>query len=182
MITLCYLGMLINFALKAVVSLLILLITCYFMIAKVCRRTRIQSVSNIQGDIIATSAIMSNMDRLDKSGKDTDTVTVNADDKTEGLIGENRKPRLDYLDNIKSILTVIVLFHNIIQQFSGGFWYFSIGNYYNTFKLVGSIINGLNECYFMCLFFFISGYFTPTSCDKKGTFIYKNTWNKYYTY
>eukprot|EP01083_Nonionella_stella_P068275 181182_1 len=79
------------------------------------------------------------------------------------LLDETQPSRLYYLDNIKSFLTIIVVMHHISGAFHG-----VIGDYYNSFFLFAIPFSTINQTYFMCLFFFISAYFTPTSCDRKG--------------
>jgi len=58
--------------------------------------------------------------------------------------------------------------HHITCTFVGNGWMYMFGGYYHSFLLVGFPFLSINQTYFMCLFFFISGYFTPISFDKKG--------------
>eukprot|EP01084_Bolivina_argentea_P300324 517831_1 len=51
---------------------------------------------------------------------------------------------------------------------SSGGWYYILANYYNAYLVPSTAMQFLDQSYFMCLFFFISGYFTPSSCDRKG--------------
>jgi len=91
--------------------------------------------------------------------------------KVDNNVSDDVKPkrvRLYYLDNLKAILTGIVVLHHGTCVFIGTGWYYTFARYRNPFILVGMSMIFLNQIYFMCLFFFISGYFTPTSCDKKG--------------
>ena len=81
-----------------------------------------------------------------------------------------KKERLYYLDNLKIFLTVIVILHHQTCSFTGSGWYFNVGNYGSSFQAFGSTVLLQNQSYFMCAFFFISGYFTPSSFDKKGKF------------
>ena len=77
--------------------------------------------------------------------------------------------RLYYLDNLKSILTAIVVIHHVTMSFStNGGWYYNIANYHNIFQTPSLVFQIMDQSYFMCLFFFISGYFSPISCDRKG--------------
>ena len=77
--------------------------------------------------------------------------------------------RYIYMDNLKSALTIIVLIHHVIGAFTGGGSVgYAIGNYRNGFQVFGISIQILNQSWFMCFFFFISAYFTPTSYDRKG--------------
>lgn len=96
-------------------------------------------------------------------------LSVNRVENQESLI-KPKKKRVYYLDNIKSILTCIVVIHHITCAFSGNGWFYMLGHYYNPFIPFGSTILALNQSYFMCLFFFISGYFTPISYKKKGRY------------
>eukprot|EP01083_Nonionella_stella_P142060 438761_1 len=79
------------------------------------------------------------------------------------LLDETQPSRLYYLDNIKSFLTIIVVMHHISGAFHG-----IIGDYYNSFLIFAIPFSAIDQSYFMCLFFFISAYFTPTSYDRKG--------------
>jgi len=70
------------------------------------------------------------------------------------------------LDRLKIALTMLVIAHHAGQPYggSGGFWYFESREpsiHLGTFFSV-------NAGFFMSLFFFISGYFTPASLDRKG--------------
>eukprot|EP01084_Bolivina_argentea_P090792 163524_1 len=102
----------------------------------------------------------------------TTTNTTNNNEKQSQLsvqmMNRTSKPiaskssRLYFLDNLKTFLTAMVVAHHIM-----GSWYV-VGSYYNSFLLFHTIFQCINQSYFMPLFFLISGYFTPTSCDRKG--------------
>ena len=78
-----------------------------------------------------------------------------------------RPPRDGYLDNLKVILTVIVVnHHSMIALGAPGGWFCSIAQYRSSFGLFAMSINYVSQSYFMCLVFFISGLFTPGSYDK----------------
>eukprot|EP01083_Nonionella_stella_P068276 181184_1 len=79
------------------------------------------------------------------------------------LLDGTQPSRLHYLDNLKSFLTIIVVTHHISGSFHG-----IIGDYYNSFLIFAIPFSAIDQSYFMCLFFFISAYFTPTSYDRKG--------------
>jgi fucose 4-O-acetylase-like acetyltransferase len=91
-----------------------------------------------------------------------------------GSAGEEDKPpprpRLDFLDNLKAALTVLVVYHHATGSVvgAGGGWIYSIGNFRNDWQPFMQWSLLLNQSYFMCLFFFISGYFSSSSLRKKG--------------
>eukprot|EP00505_MAST-04D_sp_SCG-Rhode-Island_P001570 Stramenopile-MAST_4_protein_1570 len=79
------------------------------------------------------------------------------------------KGRREYfLDNLKVFLTFLVVLHHTCCAFGTMSWYYCVGvNKENQVKnTVGLTILTLNQSYFMCLFFFISGYFVPASYKK----------------
>jgi hypothetical protein len=82
--------------------------------------------------------------------------------------------RMFYMDNIKVALTVIVICHHVTCAFLGPSWYYTISTDSATesleFSIFASGFLGLNQSYFMALFFFISAYFSPSSLDRKGTY------------
>jgi len=75
--------------------------------------------------------------------------------------------RLFYLDNLKTLLTVLVVLHHSLGAFGQGNLGLGIAVYHSTWNMTTALML-LNQGYFMCLFFFISAYFTPSSCDRKG--------------
>ena len=79
-----------------------------------------------------------------------------------------QREKVHYLTNIKSFLTFIVVAHHTMGAFSGGGWYYGISAYRNVFVIIGSTFMTLNQSYFMCVFFFISAYFSPSSLRRKG--------------
>jgi len=84
-----------------------------------------------------------------------------------------KSERLYYLDNLKVFLTVMVIVHHVTCMFVGGGWVWNFNsytadNYSNYIKNFGEWLLTVDQSYFMCMFFFISGYFTPTSLDRKG--------------
>ena len=80
------------------------------------------------------------------------------------------KPRLFYLDNLKTALTALVIAHHtsIVHGASGG-WYYTLPPQEGSLSaVVLTLFTGINQSFFMSLFFLISAYFTPGSYDKKG--------------
>src|SRR5215471_15560811 len=82
-------------------------------------------------------------------------------------VAATRKPgRLNYLDALKVILTILVIAHHAGQAYgpTGGRW--------PLFDAQRAAILGpffsVNAAFFMGLFFMISAYFLPESVDRKG--------------
>lgn len=76
------------------------------------------------------------------------------------------RPRFWFLDNLKVLLTVLVILHHVGQAYgpTGGFWYISNPD---RWPYLGFFF-WFNASFFMGLFFFISAYFMPGSYDRKG--------------
>jgi len=76
-----------------------------------------------------------------------------------------KKSRLAYIDNVRIFLSMLVVAHHAGQPYgSDGWWLFQtpvrspwIGLFF-----------GVNEAFFMGLFFLMAGYFHPGSLDRKG--------------
>jgi glucans biosynthesis protein C len=82
--------------------------------------------------------------------------------------------RLFFLDNLRWALTLLVVLHHLsITYGAEGSWYYveqpiaRLANPLATILL--TLFTGLNQGYFMGLFFLIAGYFVPTALDRKGT-------------
>lgn len=75
-----------------------------------------------------------------------------------------------YLDNLKVLLTMLVInHHSLMAVESDGTWFLTVSKpaaKTGSFAIFAETITGLNQSYFMSLFFFISGLFTPLSYDK----------------
>ena len=77
--------------------------------------------------------------------------------------------RLLYLDNVKAALTAVVVLHHVVGAFSGsGSLGLSVGDFYSAFQVVALPVQILDQSWFMCCFFFVSAYFTPSSLARKG--------------
>src|ERR1043165_5061941 len=80
------------------------------------------------------------------------------------------RARLDYVDALKVLLTVLVIAHHAGQPYgpTGGRW--------PIFDAQRSAILGpffsVNAAFFMGLFFLISAYFLPSSFDRKGAVMF----------
>src|SRR5689334_20774772 len=77
-----------------------------------------------------------------------------------------RRSRLDYLDALKVVLTVLVIAHHAGQPYgpTGGRW--PIFDPQRS-GILGPFF-GVNAAFFMGLFFLISAFFVPASFDRKG--------------
>ena len=77
--------------------------------------------------------------------------------------------RCHYLDNLKVLLTVLVVFHHAGQAYGdGGAWPYSPSLSHEYVGWLGNFFP-VNAAFFMWLFFLISAYFIPGSLDRSGT-------------
>ena len=77
--------------------------------------------------------------------------------------------RIYYFDFIRVYLTILVFYHHSAISFgaSGG-WYYITETVTGLIKGLLSANMGIDQSYFMSLFFFISAYLLPASFDRKG--------------
>jgi glucans biosynthesis protein C len=77
--------------------------------------------------------------------------------------------RLLFIDNIRILLTILVLLHHLMITYSGtGSWFYNEGRQDFITGAVGGWFCAANQSYFMGLFLLISAYFVPGSYDRKG--------------
>jgi glucan biosynthesis protein C len=77
--------------------------------------------------------------------------------------------RLLFVDNIRVLLTILVLlFHTMIIYAGTGSWYYTEGREDFITGALGAWFLTVNQAYFMGLFLLISAYFVPGSHDRKG--------------
>jgi len=101
---------------------------------------------------------------------------VNASTPSAPAQNKSTKPKIEYINNIKIFLTNVVIIHHCSRTVLGGSYETGVGHAIqyddasNPANIILELISGINSSYFMQLFFFYSGYFTPTSLDRKGTF------------
>jgi glucan biosynthesis protein C len=80
-----------------------------------------------------------------------------------------RVARLHFVDNIRVLLTVLVILHHLMITYSGtGRWYYNEGRQDVLTGYAGGFFCSINQAYFMGLFLLISAYFVPGSYDRKG--------------
>lgn len=79
-------------------------------------------------------------------------------------------PRLAYLDNLKWLLVILVVFVHAAVTYSGvGGWYYVENKSPDTLTFLTVVpFQSFTQAYFMGLLFFISGYFVPASLERKG--------------
>lgn len=85
------------------------------------------------------------------------------------LVSQNQTERLYYLDNLRSFLTALVIYHHVAAPYGGiGVWFYSSKLHPPGSSITLSAFNALNQSYFMGSFFFLSGYFSNKSLKRKG--------------
>jgi glucans biosynthesis protein C len=86
------------------------------------------------------------------------------------------KKRLYYLDHLRVILTVLVLLHHTaITYGADGSWVYEDVEPTNGLSITAIILTlftAINQSFFMGLFFFLSGYFTLPSYERKGAGVF----------
>ncbi len=86
---------------------------------------------------------------------------------------ESRGPRYLYLDNIKVLFSILVIFQHVMVTYSSqGWWYYRESIPADPISSLSFTIliafGGLFQASLMGLFFLLGGYFTPKSYDRKG--------------
>ena len=82
--------------------------------------------------------------------------------------GAERRPRLYFVDYLRAGLVSLVMLHHTAITYG------AIGSWYYTEPPVGpgtallTLFTNFNQAWFMGAFFLISGYFSPSSFDRKG--------------
>lgn len=80
------------------------------------------------------------------------------------------RERLLYLDNLRTFLTALVICHHAaIAAGASGRWYYALPAPPDSpSALLLTVFTGVNQAFFMSLFFAIAAYVTPASYDAKG--------------
>lgn len=77
--------------------------------------------------------------------------------------------RIFYIDNLRIFLTMLVVAHHwAIANGAPGDWYYTENGLGSIGNLLFSLFVATNQAFFMGFFFFISGYFVPSSFNRKG--------------
>jgi surface polysaccharide O-acyltransferase-like enzyme len=81
----------------------------------------------------------------------------------------NQKKRMNYLDNLRIYLTILVITHHATLAYGGsGGWGIREVIMDELSPILFTVFNALNQSYFMTAFFLLAGYFTPRSLERKG--------------
>ncbi|MGD9091594.1 MAG: acyltransferase family protein [Anaerolineales bacterium] len=80
------------------------------------------------------------------------------------------KPRLLYIDNLRILLTILVILHHLAIGYGapGDNIYVEAGEISMVSTILLTLFVAINQAFFMGFFFMISSYFTPGSYDRKG--------------
>jgi glucans biosynthesis protein C len=79
------------------------------------------------------------------------------------------KPRLFFVDNLRTFAIILVLLVHIgITYGAPGLWYYKEGTLTGPQYYVFLAFNCTCQAFFMGLLFLLAGYFTPASFDRKG--------------
>jgi len=81
-----------------------------------------------------------------------------------------KKPRLLYIDNLRILLTILVIMHHFAIGYGGPgtFYYTEDGPMSDISEILMTLLLAINQAFFMGFFFMISSYFSPGSIDRKG--------------
>ncbi|GAA3093283.1 acyltransferase family protein [Streptosporangium carneum] len=82
---------------------------------------------------------------------------------------ETTVPRLLHVDNLRVALTALVVLHHVAVTYGNIPLWFYTEPAKDPSGLLLDLLVGLDQAFFMGLFFLISGFFTPGAHDRKGT-------------
>ena len=83
---------------------------------------------------------------------------------------ETSGSRLLYLDNLRILLTLLVIFHHAAIAYGGsGSWAIKDPATDEISPIILTVFNAVNQSFFMSAFFLLAGYFTPRSLERKGS-------------
>lgn len=79
--------------------------------------------------------------------------------------------KLLYIDNIKVLLTIlVVLHHTFIAYSSSEGWYYNEETSYLGARILTTVFISINQSFFMGYFFLLAAYFTNSSYSRKGSY------------
>jgi hypothetical protein len=83
---------------------------------------------------------------------------------------KTKYPRLLFIDNIRILLMCLVITtHSAVTYGGSGDWYYTDFGSDTFAPVILTLINSLNQSFFMGFFLFISAYFITGSLERKGT-------------
>lgn len=86
---------------------------------------------------------------------------------------KSSKPRVFYIDNLRILLTFLVVLHHwAIANGAPGDWYYTENRLSEIGQLLMTMFVATNQAFFMGFFFMISAYFIPRSLERKGSRLY----------
>ena len=92
---------------------------------------------------------------------------------TENVLKQTAGARLYFIDNLRTLLAVLVVMHHAGQPYGpGGGWWIPAEPASAIDTLVLGGFFAINMSFFMGLFFLISAYFVPGSYDRKGAWTF----------
>ncbi len=85
-----------------------------------------------------------------------------------------KEPRLLYIDNLRILLTILVIMHHFAIGYGApGDWvYNENGPMSDVSTILMTLFLAINQSFFMGAFFMISSYFSPGSIDRKGSKVF----------
>lgn len=94
------------------------------------------------------------------------------DDLSESKLNQNRvpKPRLFFVDNLRTFLIILVFLDHLVITYGSPFgsWYYREGIVGFPEAALYATFQGIVQAFFMGLLFFLAGYFTVPSFERKG--------------
>ncbi|RYE25743.1 MAG: acyltransferase, partial [Sphingobacteriaceae bacterium] len=80
-----------------------------------------------------------------------------------------RPPKLFYVDNIKVLMTILVVLHHTAVTYGGpGSWYYNEKTTQLGALIPMTMFVSVNQSFFMGFFFLLAAFFTPNSYERKG--------------
>ncbi len=99
----------------------------------------------------------------------TTTLSISRPSATAEAVQVKAASRLPFIDNIRVLLTILVVLHHLMIIYSGsGSFLYTEGRQDTITGVLGTWFCAVNQAYFMGFFLLISAYFVPGSYDRKG--------------
>lgn len=88
---------------------------------------------------------------------------------TPAITTNSKNTKIGYIDNLKVILTVLVVMHHTFITYGApGGWYYAEKTTHQAALIPMTLFVAINQSFFMGFFFFLSACFTESSYQKKG--------------